>query len=79
MAAQVVGQVSVVLAAAGKEQTAQAQEQTELQILAAAAAEVMSILAAMADQVSSLFDTEFRTDLLRFHLTQMAELVAMLR
>jgi hypothetical protein len=78
-AAQAVGQVQAVLAVADKEQTAQARVRTELQILAAVAVEAIALLVETADPELSLFATEFRTDLLRFHLMQMAELVAMLR
>jgi hypothetical protein len=78
-AAQAVGLVQVVLVAAGKEQTALAQVRTELKILVAVVVEAIALLVETADPELSLFDTEFRTDLLRFHLMQMAELVATLR
>jgi hypothetical protein len=42
-AAQAVGQVQAVMAAAGKEQTAQARVRTELQILAAVAVEAIAL------------------------------------
>jgi hypothetical protein len=78
-AAQAVGQVQAVLAVAGKEQTAQARVRTELQILAAVAVEAIALSVETVDPELSLFDTEFRTDLLHFHLMRMAELVATLR